>query len=344
MKIPPSIRWRATGRALGQGGQAAVVEVVDSKGEIQGRYALKGLSPGRPPKIYERFAREVGAIKTISHPFVVRVVDHSGSDSDFHYYVMELIDGAVPLKRLLNTDSNPFFGNPLAALSFFADLLSAIQAWSGRQIVHRDLSPSNVLILPDQSIKVIDFGICQIADAEPVTLSDEGVGTQNYMAPECESGAEGEVSVASDLYSAGKLLWSAITNLNAFSRERPAFASKSMHAMFPENPASWHLHHVFEKTIRHSPGNRFSRVEDALASVRDVRYLIASHYPPIELIGERCPLCGFGVLSDFQGAHMVFGNPNPPGISAAKCSYCGYCFARAHGAVRTEQARRDQLQ
>lgn len=282
-------------------------------------------------------------MSTVTHPSVVRIVDHSAPESEFQFYVMELAEDAVPLKKVLNTDSNPFFCDPLAALKFFEDLLCAIQAWHEKGIVHRDLSPSNVLLLPNRSIKVIDFGICQIADAEPVTLTDEGVGTQNYMAPECESGADGDISIASDFYSAGKLLWSVLTNLNAFSRERPTFTTKSMRTVFPDDPRCWHLHHVFEKTIRHSPGDRWQRIEDALRTARHVRFLITSHYPPIELIGERCPLCGFGNLSDFQGSHTVFGNPNPPGIGAAKCNYCGFCFARGYDAVRNEQTRREQL-
>ncbi|MDP1559971.1 MAG: serine/threonine-protein kinase [Pirellulaceae bacterium] len=343
MKIPPSFRWKPTGRTLGQGGQATVVEVTDSTGQHSGRFALKGLATGRPLKAYQRFEKEVAAINTVDHPSVIRIVDHSAPEAAFQYYVMELFDTAKSLKKLLDTHNNPFFQEPLAALGFCENLLNAIQAWHEKGIVHRDLSPSNVLILPDHSIKVIDFGICQIIDSESVTSIDEGIGTQNYMAPECESGAEGDITIAADFYSVGKLLWTAITNLSAFSRESPVFISKTMRSQIPNDPQCWHLHHIFERTIRHLPKDRWLDFSDALQTVRKVRFLIRSRYQPIELIGEQCPLCGFGNLKDFQGSHMVFGNPIPNGISAGKCNYCGFCFAHGTDAVQVEMTHRKSL-
>ena len=225
----------------------------------------------------------------------------------------------------------------------FTQLLNAMSAYSDAGIVHRDLSPANVLLLPGGAIKIIDFGLCQITERDTITLTDEGVGTPNYLAPECESGSAGEITILADLYSAGKILWSAITGKNAFSRESPAFDPKSMHAMFPDDPTSWHLHHIFEKTIRHMPSDRWQSIDDALTGTHHVRFLVASGYPPLEIVGQRCPLCGHGELSGFQGSHMVHGNPNPSGISSVQCKYCGFCFARNHSLVRDALQHRKQL-
>lgn len=189
------------------------------------------------------------------------------------------------------------------------------------------MSLANVLVLPDESIKVIDFGICQIDDHDTIILIDEGVGTPNYMAPECESGALGEVSVASDLYAAGKILWSIVTNMNAFSRESPAFGQKSMPNLLPDAPGTWHLQHIFEKTIRQSPHDRCKTAKEALSLARRVQFLILSGYPPLELIDKNCPICGFGTFGPGYELHAVFGNPNPPGIFSCQCDYCGFCFA-----------------
>ena len=237
MKIPIDLRWKATGRTLGQGGQATVVEVQDSRDEHPGNYALKGLASGKPAKAYERFVREIDALRSITHPGIIRVVDHSVPDCDFHFYVMELLEGVHPLKKLLGTPHNPYFGDVLASLSLFIDLLSAIEACEKAGIVHRDLSPSNTLILPNKSPKLIDFGICRVQDAETITLTDEGVGTQNYMAPECESGAtNGKITSQAGYLLSGQDLWSAITNQQAFAREAPVFGHKSLKALFPEIP------------------------------------------------------------------------------------------------------------
>jgi serine/threonine protein kinase len=243
---------------------------------------------------------------------------------------MEYVAEAQTLRAVMRSETNPFYGNPLKALGLFQQITEALLACEENTppIVHRDLSPANVLILPDDSAQLIDFGLCHIEGKERVTLTDEGVGTINYMAPECESGAEGKVGVHSDLYAAGKILWSAITGQMAFSRERPAFTSKSMQTMFPQEPTTWHLHHIFEKTIRHNWQDRWLSAKDALHCAREVRFLIESSYPPLEIIGPKCPICGVGKLGKFEGDYLVFGNPNPDGILSQQCSYCGICFAR----------------
>ncbi len=328
MKIPKDLRWELTGKTLGEGGQAQVFLVKDKNAEYDGVWALKALKRGEPGQAYERFSREVAAIKKLRHPNIISIIDSSAQGDDFPFYVMEYIEGARPLKSIIKAERNPFYGNPLKSLWLFEQVCSALVACekTSPKIIHRDLSPSNILIIPDLTIKVIDFGLCQFQGDETITLIDEGVGTVNYMAPECESGSEDVISIGADLYSAGKILWSAITGLNAFSRESPVFNTKSMPEMFPEHPMTWHLHHIFEKTIRHDWRNRWGAAIQAEAVVRRVRSLIESGYPPLEEIGPQCPICGVGELSGFEQSHAVFGNPNPRGIESRQCTYCGICF------------------
>jgi serine/threonine protein kinase len=152
MKIPPNLRWKADGHTLGQGGQATVVSVVDTTDTLTGRYAMKALAPGKPAKAYERFAREVEAMKAIDHPHIARIVGHSAPRDEFQFCVIEYVEGSRPLKKLIGTGDNPFFRDALRALGFFQQLVSAIGAWEVAGVVHRDLSPANVLILPDGSI------------------------------------------------------------------------------------------------------------------------------------------------------------------------------------------------
>jgi serine/threonine-protein kinase PpkA len=160
-----------------------------------------------------------------------------------------------------------------------------------------------------------------------ITLVDEGVGTANYMAPECESGSVGYITARADLYSAAKVMWSAITGERAFAREKPVFERSSMESEFNDKPATWHLFHIFEKTIRNDPSNRWESAKKALSETKDVRRIISNAYQPLEEIFDRCPICGVGELKSFRGGHQVFGNPNPSGIHAMRCSYCGVCLA-----------------
>jgi serine/threonine protein kinase len=343
MRIPKDLRWELTDKTLGEGGQAQVFLVRDKGAEFEGVWALKVLKRGEPGQAYERFSREVSAIKKLQHPNIIRIVDSSSIEDKFQFYVMEYIEGARPLEKVIKTERNPYYDNPLRSLWLFEQICSALVACENcsPKIIHRDLSPSNILVNPDLTIKVIDFGLCHLQGHETITLVDEGVGTVNYMAPECESGSEDMVGVGADLYSAGKILWSAITGLKAFSRETAVFNAKSMPEMFPDDPKTWHLHHIFEKTIRRDWRNRWGSATQAEAVARRVRFLIESGYPPLEEIGPRCPICGVGELTDFQGSHMVFGNPNPRGIASRQCMYCGICFAfNATGRRETIEGRK----
>lgn len=343
MRIPKDLRWELTDKTLGEGGQAQVFLVKDKGAEFEGVWALKALKRGEPGQAYERFSREVAAIKKLQHPNIIRIVDNSSIEDKFQFYVMEYIKGARPLEKVIQAERNPYYENPFRSLWLFEQICSALVVCENcsPKIIHRDLSPSNILVMPDLTIKVIDFGLCQLQGHETITLADEGVGTVNYMAPECESGSEDMVGVGADLYSAGKILWSAITGLKAFSREAPVFNAKSMPEMFSNNPKTWHLHHIFEKTIRRDWRNRWGSATQAEAVARRVRFLIESGYPPLEEIGPRCPICGVGELTDFQGSHMVFGNPNPRGIASRQCTYCGMCFAfNATGRRETIEGRK----
>lgn len=345
MKFPQGFRWKFV-RTLGGGGQGQVVAVADNDAGGDQEYALKKLAGDKPRKAYQRIAREVEATKKLNHPSIIKIIDHSEPDDDFHYYVMEQPPEARSLKKLLSTGETPYCGDPLKSLKLFMQIVEVIGACEEAGIVHRDLQPANILILPDESIKIIDFGICQLADAAAVDLTstDEGVGTQNYMSPECESGAEGEATSRSDLYSAGKILWSAMTGKFAFARESGAFTRQSMKSLCPDQPEAWHLHHIFAKTIRHAPSERWQTADEALKGARHVRFLMVSGYPPLEMLDERCPLCGVGSLGAFRVSHMVFGNPNPAGIVSLQCDYCGFCLARNNELVKENMARAAQFQ
>ncbi len=324
MTLPKDFKWKSIG-LLGRGGQSTVHEVEDKTGTLPGHYALKPLHKRASPKAYERFYREISAITKLDHPGVVKIVEHSEREDAFHYYVMEMVPGATALSSLLNTDQNPFSHDAAKSLRLFWQLADVIAVANRAGVVHRDLKPANILILPNHSAKVIDFGICQIEGATHITLVDERVGAINYMAPECESGAEGEISFKSDLYSAGKVLWAAVINQTAFSREPPVFREKSMFAL-SKNVLTWHLHHIFERTIRHSPDHRFDSVEEAIRKCRLVRDAIDGQYPPLELLVRQCPICGIGEIATDPGwpatVNHPYRSPLPKDLVPMKCDYC----------------------
>lgn len=341
MKIPKELKWERAGKTLGEGGQSQVYLVKDRTIPDSPFYALKALKEGKPVQAYKRFYTEIESIKKLNHPYIIKIIDHSKEDDKFHYYVMEYIEGAKTLGKLIESGENPFFGDPIKSIDLFIKIVEALVECENCKppIIHRDLSLNNVLILPDHSIKIIDFGLCQIVGNETLTLVDEGVGTVNYMAPECESGADGMVGTYSDLYSAGKILWSAITGLRAFARENPVFNDKSMESIFPDIPKTWHIYHIFRNTIRKDWQERWTSAEYSLDTVKFVRSLMDSGYPPLEQLNRRCPICGYGNL---ETINILANSSNLlRGLFTAQCSYCGYCFIinleKIHNSLKTRK-------
>ena len=156
MRIPPAIPWRSTGRTLGSGGQGSV-RVVTRRDEPDGKeYALKALSNSLSPQARARFRREIEVVRNLDHPAIVPIADYSDPDDEFQYYVMEYCENARPLHEILFSSSNPYHGNVLKSLDLFEQIVSAIGAYEAAnlQIVHRDIKPRNILVLPDESTEI----------------------------------------------------------------------------------------------------------------------------------------------------------------------------------------------
>ena len=293
-------------------------------------YALKALRNTDSPQALARFRREIEGVRHLNHPAIVPVVDYSREDDGFQYYVMDFYEEAKPLHDVIGSASNPYHGNVLKSLDLLEQIVSAVAACESAdpKIVHRDIKPNNILVLPDKTIRLIDFGICQIDDSSTLTLTDENVGPRYYISPECEMGNVAEIGTHSDLYSAAKVLWSAITSKQAFPREQAVFRNLSMETIFPEQPETWHLETIFEKTIRANPTDRFSSTSDLLAEIYELRILIHRGFPPLKDVGSRCPSCGRRSIGEFRQSYLVFGNSSPPGVRSAMCSNCGFGFVR----------------
>ena len=350
MAIPEHVPWQATGHTLGNGGQGQVHLVIKTDEPDGPEFALKELRNSAGLQARQRFQREIEAVKSLSAPSIVRIVDYSKEDQDYQFYVMEYHKGARDLEKIIFSDSNPYHGNVEASLALFEEIVSAIGVCESSDplIVHRDINPKNILILPDETVCLIDFGICQIQDGGIVTLTDENVGSRNYTAPECEYGRDAVVGVHSDIYSAAKVLWSAITSRRAFAREEPVFSDQSMEKMFPANKDTWHLMDVFEKTIRGQIEDRCRTTAEVLEHVAEVKYLVRRGFPPLKDILSRCPSCGANSIRGGQNTHpggagfQIFGNV-PPGFASRVCERCGFAFVRGINVWNTNVQRLEGL-
>ena len=209
-------RWK-TLNAIGQGGQAQVFLAIDTSNKLEGEFALKRLINS---KRRGRFDNEIAAIRTLSHPNVVALLDHSGldpEDGDTPFIVMPLARGGD-----LSTRAVAFKGAVDATITVALQLSGALEAAHAMGIVHRDLKPANVLFVDSGlNIWLADFGICLLTEAPRNTEDNEIVGPRaGFMAPECEDGGQLDVTPAADIYSLGKVIYFMLSGGRPLPREK----------------------------------------------------------------------------------------------------------------------------
>jgi len=141
----------------------------------------------------ERFRTEARTMATINHPGVVRIYDF-GHDQ-VAYLIMEYIEGE-PLSRTLNRVGRL---TPARTMSLVAQTAEALQAAHDKGVVHRDVKPGNLLVRPNGTLVLTDFGIARSAAAAQLTATGAVLGTASYLAPEQASGIP--ATALSDVYS-----------------------------------------------------------------------------------------------------------------------------------------------
>ncbi len=208
-------------RELGRGGMGVVWHATD---ELLGReVALKQIKPtalsraGVDSTLRDRMMREARAAARLNHPGAVTVYDVVRDDDDI-YIVMELIN-ASSLHDLVGKDG-PL---PISrAVTIGLEILEVLAAAHRAGIVHRDVKPANVMILPGDSVKLTDFGIARLAGDPTLTAAGAALGSPAYMAPEQIRGATS--TAATDLWALGATLYYAVEGKTAFAAGNPAAA------------------------------------------------------------------------------------------------------------------------
>ncbi len=200
---------------IGVGGMGQVLKVQDTR---SGRYfALKiHYAPIDKEAVQLNYRREHRAMSRCDHPNVIRSYD-SGVHEGCPYLVMEFVDG-VSLTDFLeerNLDPGPERDKMAALLGI--QIASALDHIHSRHLVHLDLKPANILVTPDERVKLIDFGIARELDADRPAQGPDGVGTFAFCSPEQVTGAP--CDHRSDLYSFGVVLYLLLTGELPFVAE-----------------------------------------------------------------------------------------------------------------------------
>jgi eukaryotic-like serine/threonine-protein kinase len=197
--------------ALGKGGMAFVYRARDLMLE---RYvAVKILREDytRDPAFQDRFRLEAKAAANLSHPNIVTVHDF-GLDAGKVFIVMEYVPG-TDLKTLIQQRGR---FTPEEAMPLIIQACAGIGYAHRAGLVHCDVKPQNMLVMPDQRLKVADFGIARaLASIHPGEQSDVVWGSPQYFSPEQASGAA--PSPSSDVYSLGVVLYEMLTGALPFN-------------------------------------------------------------------------------------------------------------------------------
>jgi eukaryotic-like serine/threonine-protein kinase len=159
------------------------------------------------PELVSRFKAEARAAARLTHPNVVAVYDWGAEDEHTYYMVMEYVPG-TDLRDVLVTKGSVGLEQAVEIVAGVCDALAAAHAGG---LVHRDVKPENVLIARSGTVKVADFGIAAVADAERTSPGGSIPGTLRYLSPEQAAGRE--ATIASDIWAAGALLSELLTGM-----------------------------------------------------------------------------------------------------------------------------------
>jgi eukaryotic-like serine/threonine-protein kinase len=189
------------GQRIGSGGMGTVYAAVRADGLYEQRVAVKVLSAMGSPELLRRFARERVILAGLEHPHIARLLD-AGALEQRPYLVMELVEG-----ESLVAHCDRRHADVGSRLRLFLQVCAAVAFAHRRLVVHRDLKPANVLVGAAGEVKLLDFGIASLLDAEgtgAATMTTTRAFTPAYAAPEQVLGQA--VTTATDVYALGALL------------------------------------------------------------------------------------------------------------------------------------------
>jgi hypothetical protein len=285
---------------IGRGGMAAVYRAHDTA--LNRSVAIKVLDPAlaADAKAVERFRREAVTSANLEHPSIVRVYDVEQQGS-LHYIAMRFVqgttlrdilrdNGALPLDIILN------IVKPIAAALHYAHQ---------HGIIHRDVKPGNILVEPDGTVLLTDFGIARAADNTQTSLTAHGhvMGTADYLAPEQISGKP--ASTASDVYSLGVVLYEMLTGVTPFGGENTASvlyrqvheSPTPLRSVNPRLPTD--LQPIMDRVLAKNPALRYA---DPLDLARDLDDTVQWLPPGSPWLGRKGVVAGATVLGGQNGA------------------------------------------
>ena len=257
-------------KKIGMGGMAVVFEAYDMlKNRTVAVKMLKDDIAGDTQAV-KRFINESKAVAMLSHPNIVSIYDVSVKDN-LKYIVMEFIEGITLKNYMLKKGTLSF----REVVSISEQILKALEHAHSKGIVHRDIKPQNIMLLKDGSIKVTDFGIAKLPNAETVTVTDKAIGTVFYISPEQASGRI--IDHRSDLYSLGATMYEMATGSLPFTADTPVSVALMQVKSTPKNPRELNaaiprgLEQIILIAMEKNPAHRFQSASQMLRHLLQIK-------------------------------------------------------------------------
>ena len=250
---------------IGRGGMAEVWRARDIRLERDVAVKRLRVDLASDPTFQARFRREAQSAAGLNHPNIVAVYDTGEerdpvSDVSVPYIVMELVEG-VTLREVLR-DGRKIL--PERALEFTSGVLDALAYAHRAGIVHRDIKPANVMLTPNGTVKVMDFGIARAVADTSATMTQTAavIGTAQYLSPEQARGEK--VDNRSDIYSVGCLLYELLTSQPLFKGDSPVSVAYQHVREMPVPPSQLDpeitpaMDAIVLKSLEKDPRDRYS--------------------------------------------------------------------------------------
>ncbi len=252
-------------KELGRGGFGRVYLCFDPR--VQRHVAIKVLNDIGDSAVIQRFQREAIATSNLNHPNIVTVYG-SGEHEGWPYIVMQYLEGQDLYTIIRGLIEQTRTVSLLEKVEWMWQVAEGLLYAHNKQVVHRDVKPANIQILPDGTAKILDFGIAKVMGAG-MTRHTEGsgiIGTLSYMSPEQLTG--GAVDALWDIWSYGVIYYELLTLLQPFRADNAVTVidrvthldPEPLRSLAPECPEA--LERIVHRLLSRSRENRFQTLDD----------------------------------------------------------------------------------
>ncbi len=265
IKTEESIRYRIV-KEIGRGNMGKVYEAYDNVLERKVAYKIPSLDLTHHPESVNDFLREAKSAAALNHPNIVIVYD-AGKQGGDYYIAMELVYGKTLKDILREKGALP----PAEALKISEQLAKALVYAHGKNLIHRDIKPGNIMLTEEGIVKLMDFGLAKIIH-DTAQYATKIIGTPYYMSPEQIRGDK--ISFKTDIYSFGVVLYEIIAGSPPFSKGDVYYHHLHIPAPSLKNIAhgtSDKLDNLVARCLQKEVNDRFSTTSELLSVITSLR-------------------------------------------------------------------------